>query len=140
MYIYKNIPNNKDIIQKHKPCEISVFSVYTLINQKIILQSQIMETIPKCTILGEDAFFFFLIFEFNLIYFFIQQVLISYQFYTYCCIYVNPNLPIHPTTTTPPPSTFPPWCPYVCSLHLCLYFCPANWFIWTIFLGSTYMR
>ena len=37
-----------------------------------------------------------------------------------------------------PTPTFPPWCPYVCSLHLCLYFCPANWFICTIFLGSTY--
>ena len=22
--------------------------------------------------------------------------------------------------------TLPPWCPYVCSLHLCLYFCLAN--------------
>ena len=45
----------------------------------------------------------------------IQQVLISYLFYTYQCIYVSPNLPIH---LTPP---FPPWCPYVCSLHLCLF-------------------
>ena len=25
-----------------------------------------------------------------------------------------------------PLATFPPWCPYVCSLHLCLNFCPAN--------------
>ena len=31
---------------------------------------------------------------------FIQQVLISYLFYTYQCIHVNPKLPIHPTTTT----------------------------------------
>ena len=30
---------------------------------------------------------------------FIQQALISYPFYTYQCIYVNPNLPVHPTTT-----------------------------------------
>ena len=22
----------------------------------------------------------------------------------------------------PPPPPFPPWCPYICSLHLCLYF------------------
>ena len=36
-------------------------------------------------------------------------------------------------------SPFPPWCPYVCSLHLCLYFCLANKFICTIFLDSTYM-
>ena len=31
----------------------------------------------------------------------------------------------------PPAPAFPPWCPYVCSLHLCLYFCLANWFICT---------
>ena len=42
-------------------------------------------------------------------------------------------------TPPPPPPTFPPWCPYVCSLQLCLYFCPANQFICTIFLGSTYV-
>ena len=30
----------------------------------------------------------------NFILFFIQQVLISYPFYTYQCIYVNPILPI----------------------------------------------
>ena len=33
------------------------------------------------------------------IYLFIQQVLISYLFYTYYCICVNPNLPVHPTIT-----------------------------------------
>ena len=68
--------------------------------------------------------------------FFIQQVLISHQFYTHQCIHVNPNRPIH--RTTPCPAIFPPWCPYVCSLHLCLNFCPANWLTCTIFLGSTY--
>ena len=41
-------------------------------------------------------------------------------------IYVNPNLPIHPMRP------FPPWCPLVCSLRLCLYFCFANRFICTI--------
>ena len=44
------------------------------------------------------------------------------------------------TPPPPPPAVFLPWCPYVSSLHLCLYFCPANRFICTIFLGSTYMR
>ena len=34
-----------------------------------------------------------------LIYFFILQVLISHPFYTHQCIHVNPNLPIHHTTT-----------------------------------------
>ena len=42
-------------------------------------------------------------------------------------------------THTPTPA-FPPWCPYVCSLHLCLYLCLANQFSCTIFLDSTYMR
>ena len=78
------------------------------------------------------------IFKFNFIYFFIQQVLVSHQFYTHQCIHVNPNRPIHHTPT--PPAAFPPWCPYVCSLHLCLNFCPTTRFICTIFLGSTYMR
>ena len=55
-------------------------------------------------------------------------------------MYVNPNLPIHPPPSAPPlPATFPPWCPYVCSLRLCLNFCLANQFICNIFLDSTYM-
>ena len=52
----------------------------------------------------------------------------------YICQSQSPNSS-HPLTPT-----FSPWCPYVCSLHLCLYFCLANWFIYTIFLDSTYMR
>ena len=32
-----------------------------------------------------------------------------------------------------PPLHFPPWCPYICSLRLCLYFCLANKIIYTIF-------
>ena len=37
-------------------------------------------------------------------------------------MHVNHNLPIHPTPL------FPPWCPYICFLHLCRYFCFANSF------------
>ena len=40
-------------------------------------------------------------------FFFIQQVLISYQFYTHQCIHVNPNCLIHHTTTTTPPPLSP---------------------------------
>ena len=47
------------------------------------------------------------------------------------CIYVNPNPPFHPMLH------FPSWYLYVCSLYLCLYFCFANKFIYTIFLDST---
>ena len=31
-----------------------------------------------------------------------QQVLVSYLFYVYVCVYVNPSLPIHPFPTSPP--------------------------------------
>ena len=48
-------------------------------------------------------FSFFLIFEFYFIYFFIQQVLISHQYYTHQCIHVNPNRPIQHTTIPTPP-------------------------------------
>ena len=53
-------------------------------------------------------------------------------------ISVYMSIPISQFIPPPPLATFPPWCPYVCSL-LCLYFCLANWFICTIFLDSTYM-
>ena len=39
--------------------------------------------------------------------------------YTEQCLCVNPNLSIHPNPCSP-------WCPHVCSLHLCLCFCFAN--------------
>ena len=48
------------------------------------------------------------------------------------CMYVNSNLPVHPT--------LPCACLHVHSLCLHLYSCPANRFISTIFLDSTYMR
>ena len=52
--------------------------------------------------------------KFNLInLFFVQQVLISYLFYTYYCIYVNPSLPIYPTTITMPPPPHPLLSPLV---------------------------
>ena len=71
--------------------------------------------------------------------FFIQQVLISYLFYTYLCIHVNPNLPIHPTTA-PPPTPLSPLGVHTFVLYICcLYFCFANRFICTIFLDSTYI-
>ena len=57
-----------------------------------------------------------------------QQVPTSSLFYTRQCVYVSPNLPIHPTLLFP-------LCPRACSLGLWLCSCPANRFIWTIFLG-----
>ena len=49
-----------------------------------------------------------------------------------------PNLTIHHTNTHPPPLS--PLGVHMFVLCICLYFCPANWFICTIILGSTYMR
>ena len=39
-------------------------------------------------------------------------------------IHISVYMSIPISQFIPPPSAaFPPWCPYVCSLHLCLYFC-----------------
>ena len=46
----------------------------------------------------------------------IQLVLMSYLL----CTVVYMSIPI---TQFIPPPPFPPWCPHVCSLHLCLCFC-----------------
>ena len=54
----------------------------------------------------------------------------------YTCQSQSPNSAHHHPHPT---AVFPPWCPFICSLHLCLNFCPVNQFICTIFLGSTYM-
>ena len=56
--------------------------------------------------------FFFLNF-WILFYFFIQQVLISHPLYTHQCIHVNPNRPIHHTTTHTPCRFLP-----LVSIHL----------------------
>ena len=55
----------------------------------------------------EFYLFIFIFFEFYFIYFFIHQVLVSHPFYTPQCIHVNPNRPIHHTTTTSPPPLSP---------------------------------
>jgi len=50
---------------------------------------------------------------------------------TYTCQSQSPN-PSHALLSR--------WYPDVCSLHLCLSFCFANKFIYTVFLDSTYMH
>ena len=50
-------------------------------------------------------------------------------------IYNSGYMSIPISQITPP--LFPPWCPCVCSLHLCLYFCFAISFICIFFLDST---
>ena len=76
-------------------------------------------------------------FEFYFIFLYSRFFLVIY--FIYISVYMS--IPISQFIPPPPHPTpaFPPWYPYVCSLHLCLYFCLANWFIYTIFLDSTYM-
>ena len=57
----------------------------------------------------------------------VWQALISYLFYTYQGAFANQGLPIHPTL-------LPSLVSYVCSLHLHLYFCFANKFIYVLLL------
>ena len=54
------------------------------LSSHLILSTVLSRTIP--------TFLFFLIFKYYFIYFFIQQVLISHQFYAHQCIHVSPNL------------------------------------------------
>ena len=68
------------------------------------------------TLLGFFSFFL----NFILFIYFIQQVLTSYLFYTYWCIYVNPNLPIHPTTITAPPTLLSPIGVHTFVLYMCV--------------------
>ena len=84
----------------------------------------------------EDLFLLLLfLFLFLFIYFFNQSSILYTSMYTCQSQSLN-SAHHHPYPTV----VSPPWCPYVCSLHLCLNFCPANRFICTIFLGSTYMH
>ena len=41
-----------------------------------------------------------------------------------------------PQSPSPLTPVSPPWCPCICSLHLCLYFCFADVFVCTICLDS----
>ena len=50
---------------------------------------------------------------------FIEQVLISHQFYTHQCIHVNPNHRIHHTTTLAPPQ-LPPLGVHTFVLYICV--------------------
>ena len=85
-----------------------------------------------------SCFFFFLIFKFYLFFYTAGSYWLSILYILeYICQSQSPNSSHHHPT---PQLLSPLWCPYVYSLHLCFNFCPANWFICTIFLGSTYMR
>ena len=68
-----------------------------------------------CEALPGSPFLFFFSFIFCLFIYF----LISHPFYTPQCIHVNPNLPIH-HTTTPNPCRFPPLGVHTFVLYFCV--------------------
>ena len=88
-----------------------------------------IKIISNCSLVTLHFLFLLLFLNFN------QSSILYTSVYT--CHSQSPNSSHHQPH---PLAAFPPWCPYVCSLHLCLNFCSANRFICTIFLGSTYMR
>ena len=87
---------------------------------------------------GKNSLFFFNFWILFYLFFYTAGPCQSSILYTsvYTCKSQSPNSSHHPH----PPAAFPPWCPYVCSLHLCLNIILENQFICTIFLGSTYVR
>ena len=59
--------------------------------------------------------------------------------YTECCHELSISHMVSTVYMWVPVSPhFPPEYPYICSSHLCLYFCFANKIIYTIFIDSTY--
>ena len=91
--------------------------------QSIHIPSPLLPTGPAasgshcmaCSFLFCFILFLFLLF----IYLCIQQVLISYQFYTHQCIHVNPNRPIQ-HTTIPTPLQLSPLGVHAFVLYICV--------------------
>ena len=77
-------------------------------------------------------------FLFEFYYFFLYRRFLLVIYFIQISVYMS--IPISQFILPTPRPAFPPWCPYICPLHLCLYFCSANRFICTIFLYSTYMH
>ena len=95
---------------------------------------------PLSSLLSWGLFFFFFEFLNFILFILLYSRFLLVLYFIHISVYMSiPISQFIPSTTTPP-TTFPPWCPYVCSLHPCLYFCPANRFICTIFPDSTYMH
>ena len=111
---------------------VTQFSCWKALHKVIVCFSWLLET--KVHSIRTSSFFLFI---YLFIYLYSGFLLVIH--FVHISVYMS--IPISQFITPPPPPPLsPPWRPYVCSLHLCLYFCPANWFICTIFLGATYMR
>ena len=67
-----------------------------------------------------SIFFFWILFYLFFVYSKFLLVLYFIHISVYMSIPISQFIP--PPPPPPPPPAFPTWCPYVCSLHLCLYF------------------
>ena len=88
----------------------------------------------------DEASCFFLLFHFLVFFFFYMRYNLFLLVIYFIHISVYMSIPISQFIPPPTRPAFPPWYPFVYSLHLCLYFCLENGFICIIFLDSTYMR
>ena len=91
----------------------------------IFQRAEVLNFIENVINLPVIKFYQFILFFFN------QSSILCTSVYT--CQSQSPNSAHHHPHPT---AVFPLWCPYVCSLHLCLNFCPANRFICTIYFFS----
>ena len=87
------------------PCGYQWMTVFVCIYVYVFIHS-FMHRCMKAHVIFFYLFIFRITFL-NFIYFFIQQVLISHQFYTHQCIHLNPNRPILHTTIPMPPQLSP---------------------------------
>ena len=99
--------------------------------------SEILSRIHYVFSKGFYLFIYFELLNFILFIFLCSRFLLVIHF-IHISVYMS--IPISQFIPPPPhpPAAFPAWCPYVCSLHLCLNFCPAHRFICTISLGTHY--
>ena len=83
MYIY--FPPCVVFLKKHKQdCLVWKLSTFFLIGVELFYNVVLVSAVQRSGVPSA-----------------IQQILISYLFYTYQCIYVNPNLPVHPIPLSP---------------------------------------
>ena len=96
-----------------------------------------VDWLQSLTISPLKTFFYPVSFLFT---FFLYSRFLLVIYFIHISVYMSTPISQFIPPPSPPPPAFPCWCPYICSLHLCLYFCLANQFICTIFLDSTYMH
>ena len=128
---FKVLFKNSHFMQKRLEGNMSRCQKWMLMRGGVMGSSAValhFSAFSKCSAMSIyyiDNQFFFSFFEFIFLY---SRFLLVIYF-----IHVSVYMSIPISQFIPPLPAFPPWCPYICSLHLCLYFCLANRFICTIY-------